>query len=33
LKDCLGPGVDIGKIDSLLQQVRAAFERDRMPIF
>jgi predicted nucleotidyltransferase len=33
LEDALGLPVDLGEIDSLRPQVRAAFERDRIPIF
>jgi uncharacterized protein len=33
LEDALGRPVDLGEIDSFRPQVRAAFERDRIPIF
>ena len=33
LRDALRRPVDIGEIDSFRPQVRAAFERDRIPIF
>jgi predicted nucleotidyltransferase len=33
LQDALGRPVDIGEIDSFRPHVRAAFERDRIPIF
>lgn len=33
LQDAIGRKVDIGEIDSFRPQVRAAFERDRIPIF
>ena len=33
LQDALGRPVDLGEIDSLRPHVRAAFERDRIPIF
>jgi predicted nucleotidyltransferase len=33
LQDALRRPVDLGEIDSFRPQVRAAFERDRIPIF
>jgi len=33
LQDALGRPVDLGEIDSFRPRVRAAFERDRIPIF
>jgi predicted nucleotidyltransferase len=33
LQDALGRPVDLGEVNSLRPQVRAAFERDRVPIF
>jgi len=33
LEDALSRPVDLGEIDSFRPQVRAAFERDRIPIF
>jgi predicted nucleotidyltransferase len=33
LEDALGRPVDLGEIDSFRSRVRAAFERDRIPIF
>jgi predicted nucleotidyltransferase len=33
LQDAIGRPVDIGEIDSFRPQIRAAFERDRIPIF
>ena len=33
LQDAIGRPVDLGEIDSLRPGVRAAFERDRIPIF
>lgn len=33
LEDAIGRSVDLGEIDSLRPQVRAAFERDRILIF
>jgi uncharacterized protein len=33
LQDALGRAVDLGEIDSFRPEVKAAFERDRVPIF
>ncbi|HVC61797.1 MAG TPA: nucleotidyltransferase domain-containing protein [Acetobacteraceae bacterium] len=33
LEDALGRPMDLGEVDSFRPQVRAAFERDRVPIF
>ena len=33
LQDALGRPVDLGEVDSFRPQIRAAFERDRIPIF
>lgn len=33
LQDAVGRPVDLGEIDSFRPEVRAAFERDRVPIF
>jgi predicted nucleotidyltransferase len=33
LEDAVGRPVDLGEIDSLRPHVRAAFERDKVPIF
>src|SRR5580698_249442 len=33
LEDALGRSVDLGEVDSFRPLVRAAFERDRIPIF
>ena len=33
LQDAVGRPVDLGEIDSLRPHVKAAFERDRIPIF
>ncbi len=33
LEDALGRPVDLGEVDSFRPSVRAAFERDRIPIF
>jgi predicted nucleotidyltransferase len=33
LQDAIGRKVDLGEIDSFRPRVRAAFERDRIPIF
>lgn len=33
LQDALGRPVDLGEVDSFRPHIRAAFERDRIPIF